>query len=130
MTISPEIVENRRKWIEALRSGNYTQVTGRLFGGTEGNKQYCCLGVAAEVCASEPWRYFVTGHPSESAAYEGMRAALGIPSNDVETDSPMGDYQYEFVWRNDSRKLSFDEIADYAVSVFGENLDRDLEVAA
>lgn len=37
--------ENRRKWIEALRSGKYEQGNHALYE----NGKYCCLGVACEV---------------------------------------------------------------------------------
>lgn len=37
--------ENRDKWTAALRSGKYTQTTGKLANKTG----YCCLGVACEI---------------------------------------------------------------------------------
>lgn len=37
--------ENIRKWVEALRSGKYQQMKGKLSDG----KCFCCLGVACEV---------------------------------------------------------------------------------
>ena len=37
----------QKKWIEALRSGNYEQAAGALY---TKDGCYCCLGVAAKVC--------------------------------------------------------------------------------
>ena len=37
--------DHLRRWVEALRSGEYKQGTGRLRSGDE----YCCLGVACDV---------------------------------------------------------------------------------
>ena len=41
--------ENLRKWIDALRSGEYTQGTRRL----RGDGTYCCLGVLCDVYKKE-----------------------------------------------------------------------------
>jgi hypothetical protein len=45
----------KKKWLEALRSGDYKQGNDRLFKiskDKEGNKieEFCCLGVAASLC--------------------------------------------------------------------------------
>lgn len=45
-----EMKANRRKWVEALRSGKYKQTTQVLHDG-EG---YCCLGVLACVAGKTP----------------------------------------------------------------------------
>ena len=37
--------ENARKWVAALRSGNYEQTTHRL----RGKKGFCCLGIACDL---------------------------------------------------------------------------------
>jgi len=42
--------ELRKKWVEALRSGQYKQTVGVLYDGTG----YCCLGVACKVMGVEP----------------------------------------------------------------------------
>lgn len=47
--LSEEQKENRKEWVEALRSGNYEQGQEGLFY-KEGNKEkYCCLGVACSI---------------------------------------------------------------------------------
>lgn len=46
--------ENIRKWVDALRSGEYKQTTGRL----RGDVGFCCLGVACDLYGKEhgePW---------------------------------------------------------------------------
>ncbi len=40
----------KRKWLKALRSGEYDQGKGKLF--CDG--KYCCLGVADEICGYSP----------------------------------------------------------------------------
>ena len=51
------------KWIEALRSGKWTQATGVLSSGDGGNGR-CCLGVLCEVYAAE--------HPLEVHPFSWM----------------------------------------------------------
>lgn len=51
-----ELPESFKKdWIEALKSGNYTQGAGALRGelGDTGTVAYCCLGVACSVAGVE-----------------------------------------------------------------------------
>lgn len=42
-------LENRKKWVEALRSGDYKQTTRELWS----DDGYCCLAVAAKVLGDE-----------------------------------------------------------------------------
>ena len=41
--------ENAKKWVEALRSGKYSQTTKKL----QDEKGFCCLGVACKVYEQE-----------------------------------------------------------------------------
>lgn len=43
--------ENARKWVEALRSGEFTQCSGKLCGYDGSRWCYCCLGVACEIAS-------------------------------------------------------------------------------
>lgn len=60
--------EFKVKWLEALRSGKYTQGTGSLKYWFEGTYKYCCLGVAGDLlCDNLPegstkvaWHYNTT----------------------------------------------------------------------
>lgn len=44
-TLPPEVIENRRTWATALRSGKYIQGQGYLLK----DGKYCCLGVACDL---------------------------------------------------------------------------------
>ena len=44
--MNPEL---KKKWIDALRSGNYTKGIGRLCSIKNGVKRHCCLGVLYEL---------------------------------------------------------------------------------
>lgn len=41
--------ENAKKWVEALRSGDYEQGKRRLAVKNDGETKFCCLGVACEL---------------------------------------------------------------------------------
>ena len=43
--VTPKQKEHLRKWVEALRSGDYKQAEGALSRGDS----YCCLGVACDI---------------------------------------------------------------------------------
>jgi hypothetical protein len=43
--------EIKQKWVDALRSGEYQQATGRL----RSNDGFCCLGVLCDLYAQEPF---------------------------------------------------------------------------
>lgn len=49
--VTQQVLENRAKWIKALRSGEYTQCKGVMFDGQGG---HCCLGVAAMIFKGDP----------------------------------------------------------------------------
>lgn len=49
-----EQAENRKKWLEALRSGQYDQTKMRLVRvEDDGKRSYCCLGVLCELSGLE-----------------------------------------------------------------------------
>lgn len=48
--------DNAKKWVAALRSGEYSQCRNHLVFG----KQYCCLGVACDIYQKEVGDLFVT----------------------------------------------------------------------
>lgn len=45
--------ENAKKWVEALRSGEYKQARGALTRKRNGDVSHCCLGVACDLYAKE-----------------------------------------------------------------------------
>ena len=96
MTYTAEqIMENRRRWASALRSGEYDQ--GRnLLRTTRG--AYCCLGVA---CVAVAGKEIPPCHDQPND-YELVCEVLGI--NDDQMDA--------FVAANDSGEMTFAHIAD------------------
>lgn len=57
--------DNAKQWVEALRSGKYTQGMGLL---RSRNDEYCCLGVACELYA-ERHPELVIAAPREDSDY-------------------------------------------------------------
>lgn len=62
-----EQAQNRVKWVEALRSGEYKQGKDQLRGGD----RFCCLGVACEV-SGLPY------NPEDGALGDEVRDWLGL----------------------------------------------------
>lgn len=88
-----------KKWVAALRSGNYSQCAGKLTNG-EG---YCCLGVAEKVLnPAGDW-----GHKVHLT--EATRIKLGLQSLDGGFDVSGW---HNFLTTLNDRGDSFSEIAD------------------
>lgn len=116
--------ENVRKWVDALRSGDFEQRTGRL--NAEG--QYCCLGVACELALGDGVKVVKTlVEPSPYAdhyAYDGkatflptsVQEWLGIIAEDPSVLFTDPESETEVTWGlvgiNDGLGASFDQIAD------------------
>ena len=99
-----EQAANRKKWVEALRSGKYSQASGILRNDTDhatGRKlrgfEYCCLGVACEISGLGVWGAGIDDAPDEVRRYiphedgdeskmyllpESVREWLGIGTHD------------------------------------------------
>lgn len=103
-----------QKWVEALRSGRYTQIKGALQKGD----CYCSLGVACDIL--EPQSNRVFSFADDVVKFEGsytgslppsVREALGLTTSDGRyRDS--GGYTRTLVEDNDQRGLSLASIAD------------------
>lgn len=94
----------KKKWIEALRSGTYTQTSGvlkrRSLQGCDGI--VCCAqGVLREVLLLDG---FVTKQPVNNIALNREEW------DHLELDHSIG---CEIAKLNDSKKMTFDEIADW-----------------
>ena len=124
--------ENRELWIEALRSGEFTQGVGAL---RNPDDTRCCLGVACDVYkramgigkwmvdADEPGsRYFIVAdyrgrHERGTGALPNVvREWLGLRTEDGsyqmrEADGEFGHFS-SLVTDNDTRHKTFAEIAD------------------
>lgn len=106
--------ENAKKWVEALRSGEYQQTQGTLRNMRRGDS-YCCLGVACEIYRKEfggewldldedGWPYFLdrsANLPDDVQGWLGLKTSTGS----------FGDGDASLAGRNDDG-ASFDEIAD------------------
>ena len=67
--------ENRRKWVEALRSGKYKQTSGSL----HDDNGFCCLGVACEISGLGEWeRDAIFGNQTDYR-YMGKTGSLPAP---------------------------------------------------
>jgi hypothetical protein len=108
--------ENALKWVEALRSGKYTQGTHKLKSGV-GVVRHCCLGVAAELARIDvPARE----EGMQAPIYRQVAEWLGLP---IEPKNPMSDFDSEafsaskmFQNMNDLDGRSFAQIADFVES--------------
>ncbi len=96
------ITENRRRWVEALRSGEYEQ--GRF--ALRRANEFCCLGVACDVLGSGEWSGTRGLSSFDAELYTlsiHMRAKLGLTDLQVQELALMNDYHHH----------SFEQIADH-----------------
>lgn len=116
--------ENQRKWVDALRSGEFKQTTGSLQDGDA----YCCLGVACVVAEREGLpikrrelsQEIIGGdmscQPASISEWLGIREENGQHEHDETFSSDT------LVDLNDQEEMTFPEIADhiekYAGSIF------------
>ncbi len=134
--VSAEVVEARRRWVEALESGRWTQTHMALRG--TGQRERCCLGVGCSVSKLGRWNdeyeYVVDGKGEDGTMPAPVAALYGVPTG------PQFGYQGELASRNDGdqrapgsdpadedyRPWTFPEIAALLRSDawFGPDLDR------
>lgn len=105
-----------QKWIDALRSGQYSQGIGKLKRSSNGETNYCCLGVACAVHpkVKETYTKFVIFKERE---YEEVEIGIGsdiIQNKEIEKDFGLNtELQCELTEMNDYDGKSFSEIADW-----------------
>ena len=109
--------ENAKKWVEALRSGNYKQCTKRLRHKHRGEYRYCCLGVAADISGVGKWRKneFISGLQCESQVLvENAKDWLGLDTDHGKLDitTPTGNVVHTTLAQLNDEGKSFSEIAD------------------
>ena len=103
----------KKKWVDALRSGEYTQGRDAL---KNGDGQYCCLGVLCDLAARE-------GVVKETAKYGEFYydGASSLPPVSVMSWASLNDIFKRVEYKNvpvpldalnDSYCLTFNEIAD------------------
>lgn len=106
--------EIKKKWVDALRSGEYKQGYAELRTNTEVNSSFCCLGVLCDLYSKEhniPWE--------EDGGFIGTGDVL--PNNVISwaglSDNPsprrvgLGDTERTLVRLNDNGS-TFKQIAD------------------
>ena len=116
--------EIKTKWLEALRSGDYTQTTNHL----KDDKGYCCLGVLCDLHRKETgydWKvithssafdyYGISGSlPPEVIAWAVMEGdhnpAVPVPEGLIITTCPDG--KTSLAELNDVAKYDFRQIAN------------------
>lgn len=106
MQRTPEQIENLKKWVEALRSGKYTQGHGSLMY----DGKYCCLGVYATIQQKlEIYDKEGSVFDSETGQYKRcylskeLRDSIGFRHYDETVLSNMNDFSDD----------DFEEIADF-----------------
>lgn len=123
-----EYARRRKLWLDALESGRFKQTTGTLTLLDGIKKSHCCLGVACVVAAKDikivkktcgQWvDYDEEGStmPSSVMDYFGFRTndgtfskAIKVPVN---TAHIVANEAYGLVELNDTRKMSFKQIAE------------------
>src|SRR4051812_6793094 len=92
-----EMNENAKKWVKALRSGDYEQTRNTL----RQDDSFCCLGVACDLHAKATgnewtedettwgWQYFGSSHvlPYEVVDWLGLNDSTGEISDDQSLSS-------------------------------------------
>jgi len=109
-----EQAENRRKWVAALRSGEYPQTQGIL----RDSDGYCCLGVACELARYEglvarEGAVYRAGDSGYYAVLPGVvQDWLGLADNEGGLVDGTEGYWYNLTSLNDDALYTFDQIAN------------------
>lgn len=114
-----KMTENQKKWIAALKSGEYKQHTGGLHWKSEHGDQYCCLGVACELASKDGVK---VGRDTDGRIVGGYLmdqpdacAWLGLKEDVSSTTTPPEFRSHgtaaKLAQMNDIELLSFEEIA-------------------
>lgn len=93
----------RKEWADALRSGDYRQGSGSLYGPRSGGC-YCCLGVACSLA----------GYTNEELFGIGVGTSIDTIRNFYEEDLKLTPLDISnLISMNDAKRMSFNEIANY-----------------
>jgi hypothetical protein len=104
-------------WIAALRSGEYTQTTGKLKRTHTGYEGFCCLGVLCDLARKDGGEDWEASKSSPGLWYYKDRGA-DIPWILANYLSLNADQRSRLISMNDSARKSFPEIADYIEANF------------
>jgi hypothetical protein len=115
--------EVKEKWLNALRSGDYSQTINKL----KTNRGFCCLGVLCDLYSKEfdvPWEnsgnnsyYAIKGNtislPVEVLIWAGLSSRYPeVPYKILSDEHSLKDHKCDLTELNDSFRLDFNEIAD------------------
>jgi hypothetical protein len=107
--------KNAKKWVAALRSGNYQQGIYKLH---RGNK-FCCLGVACDLYSKENYLEIRDDIANNAVAYDNetqyLPRVVGVWLGLRTRDGHYGKGSRTLTKLNDSKKLSFSQIARHIV---------------
>lgn len=106
--------ENIRRWVEALRSGNYKQGKGYLQVVDEFSVSYCCLGVACDISGLGKWEHELDSHSylgEEAVLPSHVRRWLGLDEDNPAVKT-LDDDWYGLAYLNDRGGYTFNDIAD------------------
>lgn len=122
-----QIIENRRRWVEELRSGRRKQAQQVLRRGDT----FCCLGVWCDIRVDDDAGWVTVdpdeygnrpthGYRSEPDWRAGATEMLTRPLA-YELGMSMG-FTQDLAKKNDNG-MSFEDLADFLVGAWGEDLD-------
>lgn len=106
--LTKEQIENRKEWIESLRSGEYDQGNEALattYPGSDDEPNFCCLGV---YCAMQ-------GTPNEVMHFRHWPEEVGV---DIEKKVGIVEFEIEFLAELNDHGVPFTGIADVIQSDF------------
>ena len=119
--------EIKQKWLNALRSGKYTQGNGALRkqveadDGSYGGDQFCCLGVLCDIVEPKKWkklpdgwgeREWSNGNTTEPAAYPRNSLMKELGLNKPVSRSSEDTIAQKLAFMNDEGK-TFEQIANW-----------------
>jgi hypothetical protein len=116
MTITIDVTTAKKRWLKALRSGDYKQGKYKLY--NQDTKAYCCLGVLCEVLElkAEDWKQPHLGRlPKEACELMGLDDLASFSSRKINKEIPTS-YR-NLIYLNDLG-ISFDHIADVIEKYF------------
>jgi len=99
--------EIKKKWVDALRSGDYTQGKEVL---RSKDDEFCCLGVLCDIVDPSRWVFARGSADDDCYGYEGCYTILPI---DIARGTGISDeHKGTLIDMNDTG-VPFSEIADY-----------------
>lgn len=96
----------KKKWLEALRSGRYKQVTCALADFNENKWEYCVLGVAAKIAGYKPSSFEANGTLDHD-----MKKIPAVIRDNANGGTP--EIASTLMSMNDDEEKTFTQIADY-----------------